>query len=353
MKRVVMIKKLINRIGVGALLMCCSVAVNAQDIHFSQFYETSILRNPSLTGIFTGDYKLSAVYRSQWNSISKPYQTAVVSAESRIPVRGEANDFISIGLMGYYDKAGSINLQTVSAYPAINYNKSLSRENNSFLSVGFTGGFIQRSFDPSKATFDNQYQNNQFDPANPTGEVLPDPSFTQWDVGAGISYNSTTGQDNNVNYILGVAGYHFSEPKYSFYNDRNINIAMRWNANASLNVQINDVYSYQLHANYMNQGSYNEVIAGGLIGWNKKEPSSSQIMFSILGGAFYRLGDAVIPTLKVRYQGLSFGFSYDATISTLSPANNLRGGFEISVAQVGLFRDPKFEKSRTLCPHFY
>lgn len=348
-------KKLKNilRIGATTILLLLGGVGYGQDIHFSQFYETSILRNPSLTGIFNGDYKVGVVYRSQWSSISKPYQTAVVTAETRVPIRGEANDFLSIGLMSYYDKAGSISLQTLSLYPAINYNKSLSADKNTFLSVGFTGGMIQRSFDPSKATFDNQYQNNRFDPTYASGEVLPDPSFTQWDVGAGTSLNGTTGQDNNINYILGVAGYHFSEPKYSFYSDRNINIAMRWNINAGLSVQASEVFSYQLHANYMNQGSYNEIIAGGLLGWNKMAYSSSQVLFSLLGGVFYRVGDAVIPTVKVRYQGLSFGFSYDATVSSLTPASNLRGGFELSLVQTGLFRDPKFQKSRTLCPHFY
>lgn len=344
---------LIRRVGVSIILLCAGVAAKAQDIHFSQFYETTILRNPSLTGIFTGDYKVGVVYRSQWSSISKPFQTAVVSGESRIPVRGEANDFISIGLLGYYDRAGSVSLQTTSLYPAINYNKSLSSDQSSFLSVGFTGGFIQRSFDPSKATFDNQYQNNRFDPANPTGETLPDPSFTQWDIGAGISYNSTVGQNNNINYILGISGYHFSEPKYSFYSDRNINIAMRWNANAGLNVKVSETFNYQLHGNYMNQGSYNEVIVGGLLGWNKMAPSSSQELFAIMGGVFYRVQDAIIPTIKVRYDGFSFGFSYDATLSKLTPASNLRGGFELTLVKTGLFRDPKFEKSRTLCPHFY
>ncbi len=335
------------------VLMFCASAVKGQDIHFSQFYETSILRNPALTGIFTGDYKVGVVYRNQWSSISKPFQTAVVNVETRIPVRGEANDFVSLGLLAYYDKAGSISLQTTTLYPAINYNKSLSREQNTFLSVGFTGGFIQRSFDPSKATFDNQFQNGEYDPANPTGEVLPDPNFTQWDIGSGISLNGTSGQDNNVSYVVGVSGYHFSRPKYSFYSDRNINIGIRWNVNAGVSVQASEVFSYQLHANYMRQGTYTEIIAGGLVGWNKMPPSSSAILFSIYGGLFYRVNDAIIPTVKVRYKDLSVGISYDTNLSSLSKASNLRGGFELSLVKTGLFRDPLYEKSRTLCPHFY
>lgn len=334
------------------LLAAASSATKAQDLHFSQFYETSILRNPALTGLFSDDYKVTAVYRNQWSSISKPFQTALVSAETRIPVRGEANDFISVGLLGYYDKAGSINLQTTSVYPALNYNKCLNSDQNTYLSVGFTGGYIQRSFDASKATFDNQFQNGRYDPAYSTGETLPNPTFSQWDMGAGINFNGTGGKDNNVNYMIGVSGYHFSQPRYSFA-DRNIRIGVRWNANAAISVQVNPTFSYQLHANYAKQGTYNETVFGGLAGWNLVSAGSVDAAFSIMGGVFYRFNDALIPTVKLRYKNLSVGVSYDANMSGLSTASQLRGGTEITLVKTGLFKDPKFDKSRTLCPHFY
>ena len=44
-----------------ALVLCtwCFVpGASAQDIHFSQFFETPLLRNPALAGIFTGDIRL-------------------------------------------------------------------------------------------------------------------------------------------------------------------------------------------------------------------------------------------------------------------------------------------------------
>ena len=111
-------KKLLKKAGCLLMILSAQYA-QGQDIHFSQFYETSILRNPALTGIFTGDYKVGVVYRNQWSSISKPFQTAVVNAETRIPVRGEANDFVSVGLLAYYDKAGSVSLQTTSLIPPL------------------------------------------------------------------------------------------------------------------------------------------------------------------------------------------------------------------------------------------
>src|SRR5690349_6536682 len=86
------------------LLCACTLSVKAQDIHFTQFYENSILRNPALTGVFAEDYKLGVSYRSQWSSVSNPYQTGTLNAEMHRPVRG-GNDNISFGLLAYYDKA--------------------------------------------------------------------------------------------------------------------------------------------------------------------------------------------------------------------------------------------------------
>ncbi|MBL7683898.1 MAG: PorP/SprF family type IX secretion system membrane protein [Flavipsychrobacter sp.] len=341
----------ILKIGIATAILA-SANTFAQDIHFSQFYETSILRNPSLTGLFTGDYKVAALYRNQWSSVSKPYQTGLVNAETRI-VMNEVNDYLSIGLLAYYDKAGSVSMKTLSVYPAINYNKSLEDGHNSYLSVGFTGGFIQRSYDQSKATYNNQYQNNSYNAENPTGENMNNPSFNYWDLGTGVTFSSSNGnEENSLNYIIGISAYHFTTPRNSFFNNNNIKIATRWNANAALSKPISDLYSFQLHANYSRQGSYNELIAGGLFGWNKKGPND-ELLFILFGGVFYRFNDAFIPTVKLRYKDYAFTVSYDVNSSKLKAATKLQGGYEISIIKAGLINNPNREKSRTICPDFY
>lgn len=346
------IKKIAGVIAVAAL----PVAAGAQDIHFSQFYETTILRNPALTGIFSGDYKLGASYRSQWNSISNPFQTAMISAETRFGINKEVNDFISVGLLSYYDKAGSIGLKTLSIYPAVNYNKSLEDNYNSFLSVGFTGGFMQRSFDASKVTTDNQYLGNDFNANNPTGENFNSPQVNNFDLGAGVSFSSSTGNDSrrNISYYVGVSGYHFTQPKNSFMGDNTVNLDMKWNLTGGMSMAIDENYNFQFHANYMKQGPYNEVIAGGLLGWGKKD-IDDEIAFGIFVGAFYRVlnNDALVPVCKIKYKDYTFGVSYDVNISNVSALTNSRGGYEITAFKTGLFNDPERNKARTICPHSF
>jgi Type IX secretion system membrane protein PorP/SprF len=77
----------------------------AQGIHLSQFFETPLLRNPALAGVFTGDIRLQGVYRNQWASVAYPYKTSVFNGEYKLGV-GNADDFMTIGLSTFYDVAG-------------------------------------------------------------------------------------------------------------------------------------------------------------------------------------------------------------------------------------------------------
>src|SRR3954453_20307541 len=79
----------------------------AQDIHFSQFFQTPLLRNPSLAGIYTGDIRVQAVFRDQWNSVTDAYKTGSLNGEYKMPV-GKQDDYLTVGLQLLYDRAGTI-----------------------------------------------------------------------------------------------------------------------------------------------------------------------------------------------------------------------------------------------------
>ena len=114
---------------------------SAQDIHFSQFFETPLLRNPALAGIFTGDYRIQTVFRDQWNSFTNAYRTGSLNGEYKWPV-GRSSDYFTTAFEVLYDKAGTAALTTTELLPALNYHKSLSNEKAMYLSVGFMGGLV-------------------------------------------------------------------------------------------------------------------------------------------------------------------------------------------------------------------
>src|SRR5438105_10730784 len=132
------------------ILLIPILGAKGQDIHFSQFFEAPLLRNPSLAGIFTGDYRIQGVYRDQWNNITNAYRTGSLNAEYKMPMTG--NDFMTVGIQALFDKAGTVGLTSTHILPALNYHKSLSNEKTMYLSLGFMGGLIHKSIDVSKMT---------------------------------------------------------------------------------------------------------------------------------------------------------------------------------------------------------
>ncbi|MCC6187171.1 MAG: PorP/SprF family type IX secretion system membrane protein [Chitinophagaceae bacterium] len=334
----------------SAFLIAHCYKLQAQDIHFSQFYEVSMLRNPALTGIYNGDYRMGLMYRNQWSSISAPFQTAMASVEFKKQL-GESQDFLGFGGMAFYDRTGSINLTTLSGNAAISYNKNLNSEHGTFFSIGIMAGYLQRNYDPSKMTFGNQYTSGiGYNPTNPSGESLPNPKVSQMDFGVGINYTTNTGADDKTNFAVGVAAYHLTRPENNFYGGVvGVRQEMRLNANASGNWLINDMWSAQAHANISLQGKYNEIMAGGLIG-RKNAASASEDVLVFYAGMMMRLNDAIIPVVKIDYNDLSFGVSYDMNVSKLRAASNIRGGFELSIIKTGIISDPSRGFSSTVCP---
>src|SRR5688572_8843030 len=182
--------------------------VTAQDIHFSQFFEAPLLRNPSLAGIFTGDIRVQAVYRDQWNSVTQAYRTGSLNAEYKMPA-GRGSDFITTGLQVLYDRAGTVSWVSTHILPAFNYHKSLSEEKTSYLSLGFMAGMVQRNFDRSKMT-----TNSMFDGMG-DGETFLEPKVNYLDASVGMSYNTELKNPGN-NVFFGLAYHHLNKPNNSF-----------------------------------------------------------------------------------------------------------------------------------------
>lgn len=325
--------------------------VNAQDIHFSQFYENAILRNPGLTGIFSGDYKAGVNYRTQWSNIGAPFQTVLASAETRIAVNKEVGDYLSFGITATYDHAGSISFNSIQVYPAINFNKAMEDEHNSYLSVGFAGGYIQRSFDVSKMTFSSQFNGGSFEPSNPSGETFTNTTIQNYDLSAGVSFNSSAGAENNVNYYIGAAAYHLTKPKHAFNEGESfIRLNTKWTGNLGIRVKLDDQYALTLHGNYTNQKPYQEWIGGGLVSWRSGGTGPQD--FTLYAGVFARYVDALIPTVKMDYQQYSVTVSYDVNTSSLKQATNGVGGFEISLYTRGSYKKTIEAGAQTRCPRF-
>jgi type IX secretion system PorP/SprF family membrane protein len=331
--------------------MLAFAEVFCQDIHLSQFFNTPLLRNPALAGVFNGDIRIQAVYRNQWQSIGFPYQTNALSGEYKFGV-GTGDDFMTVGASAFYDEAGVMKLKTLQVMPALNFHKSLSGDRNSYLSAGFMAGFVSRQFDGKNLTFDNQYNGGQFDPTAPSGERFTGLSRSFLDVAVGLSYNSNLGEKGS--YYIGGSLWHFNKPSYSFLSD-NIQLDAKWQANAGVRTWLNEQVQLTFEGNYLVQGPYSETILGGMVQYHLNDMVNTDDPIgevSVAGGVFMRLNDAIIPYAQISYNHIDVGISYDVNTSPLKAASQGRGGFELSLTYRGFTKNPNSTLGSMRCPRF-
>ena len=342
-------KKIIHQHLVVAILLC-SLQGSAQDIHFSQIFETPLLRNPALAGLFTGDVRIQTVYRSQWNSVTTAYQTGSLNGEVKVAV-GQADDFLTIGAAVLYDKAGTVAMTSTHILPALNYHKSMGAERNSYLSLGLMGGWVQRSIDRSKITTNSQYDGTGYNGSLSNGESFTKGSYSYFDGSVGMSFNSQLGENIDNNIFVGMAYHHFNKPeKLSFYSDNKYEMMAKWVGSAGIRMSMTDNSFFTVEADYSKQGVYTETVAGALYSWKLGDTENPK--YSLHGGAYLRWKDALIPVVKLECKPIAIAVSYDGNISQLKTASTGHGGFEISLSYQK-FRDRlNSSKEAVRCPRF-
>ena len=343
-------KNSVRNVIYATILLLISIQIKAQDIHFSQFFEAPLLRNPSLAGLFAGDVRMQSVYRTQWQSVTVPYQTVSLNGEYKFSV-GQSNDFMTIGGQILYDKAGSIALSATHILPVINYHKSLSDVRNSYLSLGFMGGLVQRKLDRSKVTTNSQFDGNNYNENLADGETWNANSYTYFDGTAGLSFNSQLGDHPDDNMYIGIAYHHFNKAaKNSFYGNNNIKIVPKWVVSGGIRMSTAENSYVTLEADYSNQGPNTELIGGIL--YSLKLDDIDQPKYLFHGGMIVRWKDAIIPVAKLEIRPITFSLSYDANISKLSSATNGRGGFELGISYQKYINKDNSSKDAVSCPRF-
>lgn len=337
-------KKLLHRLFLVLAAGSMQLHAFSQDIHFSQFFEAPLLRNPSLAGIFSGDIRVQAVYRDQWNSVTNAYKTGSLNAEYKMPV-GKANDFVTAGIQLLYDRAGTVSWVSTHILPSFNYHKSLSVERNSYLSLGFMGGPVQRQFDRSKMTTNSTYDGLG------DGETFIEPKYSYIDAGVGMSYNTQLNDNPDNNIFLGLAYHHFNRPRNSFYRNASAEVTPKWVGSAGIKFSVTPASYLTIQADHSRQGQFKETVAGALYGI-KLGPDLEKPAYTIHGGAFLRWNDALIPVVKIDYTPFSVSLSYDVNISKLKTSSYGRGGFELGVSYIGFTQRSNSTVNAVLCPKF-
>lgn len=343
--------------------LIATTSIFGQDQHFTQFYASPLTLNPSLAGAFSGRYRLAMLYRDQWrNVLDNPYVTMGAALDMRFAFnsrRKRTNDHFGAGVQFFSDRVPSIDFATNQINLSAAFHKSLDKANNQFLSIGGQVGIAQRNINYERINFGDQFNGND-GYTEPTSEILPENNFSYGDIAVGLHYSYAPRK--SVGVFAGVAMHHILEPQVSFFIDRNDNDGVEFNGDNKL------LRKYTAHVGLqIPVGERIQILPRGLVhlqGSHMVANAGSNIRFLIndvngtaihLGGWARAVGnedDSFSMNVAVGMLGLEFnnvliGFSYDANLEYLNPANRRQGAFEVSIAFLG-----QYENETVLCPKF-
>lgn len=305
----------------------------AQDPEFTQFYANPLYLNPAFAGTARCP-RLVMNYRNQWPALTGTFVTTSASYDQHVEtIQG------GLGLLVTNDRAGRGTLNTTTVSGIYSYQQPISR--NFSLKAGFQATYFQKALDWSKLTF-----GDMIDPRKgfiyETQDIPRGGSVNNVDFSAGI-----LGFSEKI--YFGFAAHHLTEPNESLVVGTS-RLPMKWTGHVGAVIPIDKRNRYSessISPNilYRRQGEFQQLNIGLYV---RKGP--------LVGGIWYRgilfsdYRDAFITTVGIQTDVIRFGYSYDVTVSELTPATG--GSHEISMTLQFDCR-PKRTKFRTIsCPSF-
>lgn len=319
-------KKIFTTASVFLLLIS---SLQAQDIHFSQFYSSPLNLNPALTGVHNADYRLSGIYRNQWSSISATYTTYSASFDVKLLQKKLPRDVFAVGLNFFGDKSGNGKMSNYTALASLSFHKGLDKKSKHLVGLGAAFGWSQRSLNAQNLAFPSQFSNGDFDLTIPNGENFQKTNFGYFDLNAGVLVQ------NNFNTAIamfnGFTVYHLAFPKESFLGN-GYRLKNRFVVHGGLRIRATQSLFFTPNYIVQLQNRAQEINVGSGIEYHFKTPKTT-VVASV--GAWYRIKDAAIVSAGLEFYRVRLMAAYDITTSDLKYSNKGRGGFEIALIYTG------------------
>ncbi|MCU0391129.1 MAG: PorP/SprF family type IX secretion system membrane protein [Thermoflexibacter sp.] len=303
----------------------------SQDPQFTQFYNAPLVLNPALTGS-TEQFRGAANYRNQWLLMNSNYVSTTFSFDYN------ANKLRSgFGFLASYDNAGANQISATSFSGLYSFYVPFKGWQ---LRLGIQGGLTTRRINTGNLIFVSQVLDNDPD----VDESGAGGSTLFFDVSSGMTIY-------NKNMWFGFAAHHLNRPDQSLFG-----------GGSALPTK----YSVQLGGNFKvyAMNSYLYLMPVLLF---KKQGSTQQLDIGcrfmrddlpLEMGVFYRglpilpnagksiNQDALAFAVGWRTENWTFGYSYDLTISGLTPLTG--GSHEISIIYEYATRQRKLDQ--ITCP---
>jgi type IX secretion system PorP/SprF family membrane protein len=297
-----------------------------QDKHLSMWSENLSQINPAAAGVIDEDLRFLTNFRLQWLPLNgNAFRTNTFSFDAKLLKNKSTGSHLGIGLNFTNDQTGDVRLTSNIISVPISYSIGLDKLN--MLSIGISPGFYSQSIGTGNQTWNNQWNDSQFDQTISSGEIYQ-ASFSSIDIGAGIQFKHKFDENSHIN--LGFSANHLTST--------NSGTSMTNNLYRNTNFYITGSkfiperrfgISPQVLVSLM--GPNNNIILGSyfdheLFESSKRTDYVQRSLFSY--GFFYRWKDAFIASISYKFNGFKVGLSYDFNLSKLSTATRSSGGFE-------------------------
>ncbi|GAB3576889.1 type IX secretion system membrane protein PorP/SprF [Spirosoma luteolum] len=343
---------MIKKYVLGIMLVLTGRLALAQDPQFTQFYAAPLYLNPAFAGSALAP-RLTANYRNQWPAITN-YVTTMVGFDHYFE---RVNS--GVGLLIQNDNQGQGRIQATEI--GLQYSYQFQVSETAFMRLGLQGSYVNRNINYFGLTFGDQFSDRGFISGSTTIDPVAQggyPKNKYLDFSTGALFYSDW-------FWLGAAAHHINRPDQGFFVSGRSRLPMKGSIQAGLRIPLGGFtgladeedreISFSPVVLYKFQGKYDQLDVGAYLTYAP-----------LTIGAYYRgipfkkydqtinNNDAVALLAGYRMDKFSIGYSYDATISSLSGSG---GSHELSLSYI--FEKPEGRRSgvrrrdkKLPCPKF-
>ncbi len=340
--------KIVKKILYTILLVYMSLAVNAQDIQFSQFYSVPLYQNPAFAGSLHAT-RATLHNRLQWLRLNSNYKTLYVSGDTYL---SKYRSGFGIQAMRDWQGDGIMNSTDVS----LMYSYEIPVSEALTVRAGLQAAIVNRTLNYSSLRFPSEFTDTTGYTGS-SGKYPGDQSILYPDFSTGmIGYTDKM--------WVGISAHHLNQPNQSFVDDpANARLPMKIAFTGGYKIELKALSGYAYH------GDDAEVSITPTFHY-KFQGKSDQLDLGIYGkydqllvGVWYRgipvkklneiqNNESAIIYLGWRVNSWTIGYSYDIVVSRLVQART-RGAHEFNITYVYIPSKKNKPMKRLPCPSFY
>lgn len=329
-----------------------SLAVSAQDIHFTLHDMSPMWLNPALTGAFEGTARIGGIYRGQWYTLDG-ITTPSFYLDAPIIQGFREQDWVGVGLMFIQDNASQLDLRTGQQALGASYHFAFDEERTTVLTLGGQYTRTSVSVEPGNSilleeTIDVALGGGG--QASPTELNSGELSTNYTDFSAGLMLRTNLNETDQLE--IGASLYHLTSPQNQLLSGgagggNQGNRAERpstIHAHARLGYQLSEKWRLLPSVFFQTSAGNSSTSIQAWVGRQLKP--DIQLRF----GLGYRTSDSGKVLVGLDYKDLRAALAYDLTVSQASTIVNNQGAFELSAYYIiKIYKDPEIDPT-ILCP---